>query len=103
MDHLIETFEPHDEDGAARSYDHIIGVPVHHRASVTHERPTFNAAAGFTAMKMYEDHLRASGEEPSHSLMKEMLAGIAAAEVDKLVETKGLDHLDRHRVRTISQ
>jgi hypothetical protein len=40
-------------------------------------------------MKAYENHLRASGQQPSHSLMKEMLAGFAAAEVDKLAETKG--------------
>lgn len=30
--------------------------------------------------------------------MKEILAGIAAAEVDKLVETKGLDWLDARKV-----
>jgi hypothetical protein len=46
-------------------------------------------AAGFEAMKAYENHLRATGQEPSHSLMKELLAGFAAAEVDKLAETKG--------------
>jgi hypothetical protein len=46
-------------------------------------------AAGFAAMKAYEDHLRATGAEPSHALMKELLAGFAAAEIDKLVETKG--------------
>jgi hypothetical protein len=40
-------------------------------------------------MKAYEDHLRKSGETPSHPLMKELLAAFAAAEIDKLVETKG--------------
>jgi hypothetical protein len=47
------------------------------------------AAAGFVAMKMYEDHLRKTGEEPDHALMKELLAAFAAAEIDRLVETKG--------------
>jgi len=31
--------------------------------------------------------------------MKEILAGIAAAEVDKLFETKGLDFLDREKAK----
>jgi hypothetical protein len=36
-------------------------------------------------MKAYENHLRATGQQPSHELMKELLAGFAAAEVDKCV------------------
>jgi hypothetical protein len=31
--------------------------------------------------------------------MKELLAGFAAAEVDKLVETKGLDYIDREKAK----
>ncbi|CAF4965740.1 unnamed protein product, partial [Rotaria socialis] len=42
-------------------------------------------------MKAYEDHVRNTGAQVSHPMMKEMLAGLAAAEVDKLFETKGLD------------
>lgn len=30
--------------------------------------------------------------------MKEMLAGIAGAEVDKLVETKGMDWVDKNQI-----
>lgn len=50
-------------------------------------------------MKAYEDHVRRTGERVSHPLMKEMLAGFAAAEVDKLFETRGLDYLDREKAR----
>ena len=32
-------------------------------------------------MKKYEDHLRETGQEPSHALFKEMLAGAAGFEV----------------------
>lgn len=32
-----------------------------------------------------------------------MLAGIAAAEVDKLVETKGLDAIDRHKAKKMAE
>lgn len=34
--------------------------------------------------------------------MKEMLAGFAAAEVDKLFETKGLDYLDREKAKQMA-
>lgn len=50
-------------------------------------------------MKAYEDHLRQTGEQVSHARMKELLAGFAAAEVDKLFETKGLDFLDREKAK----
>ena len=50
-------------------------------------------------MKAYEDHVRKTGEQVSHPLMKEMLAGFAAAEVDKLFETKGLDFIDREEAK----
>ncbi len=50
-------------------------------------------------MKAYEDHVRRTGEKVSHPLMKEMLAAFAAAEVDKLFETKGLDYLDREKAK----
>ncbi|CAM4822581.1 unnamed protein product, partial [Rotaria magnacalcarata] len=52
-----------------------------------------------TPMKAYEDHVRNTGEQVSHPMMKEMLAGLAAAEVDKLFETKGLDFLDREEAK----
>ncbi|KAF7972423.1 hypothetical protein HWV62_17984 [Athelia sp. TMB] len=35
--------------------------------------------------------------------MKQILAAIAAAEVDKLIETKGMDHIDRHRARRMAE
>lgn len=37
------------------------------------------------------------GKPVSHQFAKEMLAGIAGAEVDKLAETKGEDFFDRER------
>ena len=50
-------------------------------------------------MKSYEDHVRRTGEQVSHAKMKELLAGFAAAEVDKLFETRGLDFLDREKAK----
>ncbi|KAH8110540.1 hypothetical protein DFH11DRAFT_775379 [Phellopilus nigrolimitatus] len=72
-----------------------------HQSSFTHE--AIAAAAGFAAMHAYEAHLRATGQPVSHHKMKEILAAIAAAEVDKLAETKGLDFLDRHKAKRLAE
>jgi hypothetical protein len=38
-------------------------------------------AAAFFAMREYEKHQAANGNPPSHAFAKELMAGIAAAEV----------------------
>ncbi|KAJ1556133.1 hypothetical protein HK405_006457 [Cladochytrium tenue] len=48
-------------------------------------------AAGFEALRMLENHhATASGQPVQHHIFRELLAGFAAAEVDKLVETHSL-------------
>jgi len=101
---IIQNFAPVNHDDADRHYRDIYytqQVQPHHRASWTHEAVA--GAAGFAAMHAYESHLRATGQQPTHALMKEILAGIAAAEVDKLVETKGLDWVDARKARHMAQ
>jgi hypothetical protein len=101
---FISTFTSFGHDDAQNHYQDIYNRPQsdpHHHGSLGHE--AIAGAAGFAAMKAYESHLRASGQEPSHALMKEILAGIAAAEVDKLVETKGLDYVDRHKAKKLAE
>ncbi|GAB7342973.1 hypothetical protein MBLNU457_g1074t2 [Dothideomycetes sp. NU457] len=51
--------------------------------------------ASFAAFKAFEDHQRAEGKPVSHQFAKELLAGFAGAEVDKLAETKGMDEQSR--------
>ncbi|KAJ3017437.1 hypothetical protein HKX48_003539 [Thoreauomyces humboldtii] len=72
-------------------------VPEEHKSSFTHE--LISGAAGFEAMKAYEHHVAQNGPPPSHQLMKELLAGFAAAEVDKQFESKGLNWLDREKAK----
>ncbi|EJT98330.1 hypothetical protein DACRYDRAFT_70765 [Dacryopinax primogenitus] len=67
------------------------------RAHLTYE--IIAAAAGFAAMRMWEDNLRQQGHAPHHSLARELLAAFAAAEIEKLVETKGLAWLDKERAK----
>lgn len=45
-------------------------------------------------MKIFEDHQRKEGKPVSHQFAKELIAGFAAGEVDKLCETKGADYIE---------
>lgn len=40
-----------------------------------------------------------SGKPVNHQFAKELLAGFAGAEVDKLCETKGMDYVDREKAK----
>ena len=50
-------------------------------------------------MQAYQSHMRATGQQVSNPVMKEMLAAFAAAEIDKLFESKGLDLIDREKAK----
>ncbi|KAH7014228.1 uncharacterized protein B0I36DRAFT_338442 [Microdochium trichocladiopsis] len=68
-----------------------------HEGSWGHELVAGGAA--FEAMHLWENHQRAEGQPVSHGFAKEMIAGFAGAEVDKLFETKGLDYIDREKAK----
>lgn len=73
--------------------------------------------AAFAGFKAFEDHQRKEGQYPrlghhhksrltqfigktvNHQFAKELLAGFAGAEVDKLAETKGMDEYDREKAK----
>ncbi|KAI1256182.1 hypothetical protein MGN70_002344 [Eutypa lata] len=83
-------------DDAKNARDEIYdGQP--HESKISHEFVAGGAA--FEAMKLFEDRQRKEGKTVSHSFAKELIAGIAGAEVDKLVETKGLDSIDREKAK----
>ncbi|THG95543.1 hypothetical protein EW145_g7940, partial [Phellinidium pouzarii] len=92
---------PHEKAGDHYGDVYLNQQPRHHESSLTHE--AIAGAAGFAAMHAYEEHLRATGQPVTHGKMKEILAAIAAAEVDKLAETKGLDWLDRHKAKKLAE
>lgn len=52
-------------------------------------------AAAFEAFRLWEQ--QHPGDK--HQLSKEILAGLAGAEVDKLFETHGLDFLDKEEAK----
>ncbi|OXV06300.1 hypothetical protein Egran_05932 [Elaphomyces granulatus] len=71
--------------------------PRHHEGKFSHE--VIGGAVGFEAMKAYEDHERREGKPVSHAFAKEVLAGLATAGVDKLVESKGMDWVDAEKAK----
>ncbi|RAH46258.1 DUF3759 domain-containing protein [Aspergillus brunneoviolaceus CBS 621.78] len=68
-----------------------------HKAKFSHE--LIAGAASFEAMKAYEEHQERNGKPESHEMAKELLAGFAGAFIDREVETKGLDFVDREKAK----
>lgn len=89
----------HRDEESQNAYESFYedGQDERHQAKFSHEAVA--GAAGFFAMHEYEKRERAEGEEVNHGFIKEMLAGVAAGEVDKLAETKGLDYIDREKAK----
>ncbi|MGD7407642.1 DUF3759 domain-containing protein [Ralstonia pseudosolanacearum] len=68
-----------------------------HKSSLGHE--VIAGGAAFAGFKAFEDSQRREGKPVNHAFAKELLAGFAAAEVDKLAETKGEDFFDREKAK----
>lgn len=58
-----------------------------HEGKFSHE--VVAGGAAFEAMHLFEKRQREEGKTVSHGFAKELLAGIAGGEIDKLFETKG--------------
>lgn len=54
-------------------------------------------------MHLFENKQRNDGKAVSHGFAKEMIAAFAGAEVDKLMETKGMDFIDSERAKHHAQ
>ncbi|KAI6025096.1 hypothetical protein PISMIDRAFT_673030 [Pisolithus microcarpus 441] len=87
---IFDAFSSHED-----SYNEFNSSP--HKASLSHE--LIAGAASYEAAKAYERHVAENGQPASHAEAKEILAGLAGAFVDREVETRGLDYIDRERVK----
>ncbi|KAK6354578.1 hypothetical protein TWF696_003720 [Orbilia brochopaga] len=81
-----------DWDSARSNYQE-----VHHEGKLSHE--LIAGAAAFAGIHEFEKTQRAKGGVVNHELAKEILGSLAAAEADKLIETKGRDAWDRERTK----
>jgi len=87
-----------DEDSyEAQAHDKVVQAEGHHKAQLSHE--LIAGAASYAAMKAYHNHCEKNGEPVSHAQAKEILAGLSGAFVDRIVETKGLDFIDREKAK----
>ncbi|KAJ4128003.1 hypothetical protein NW768_008287 [Fusarium equiseti] len=83
------------DSDVAQSYEQVRDRP--HEAKWSHE--LIGGAAAFEAAKAYEEHCARNGEPDSHAKAKEFIAGAIGAFVDREVETRGLDFIDREEAK----
>ncbi|KAK6354579.1 hypothetical protein TWF696_003721 [Orbilia brochopaga] len=60
----------------------------HHKTKLSHE--LLAAAAAFAAFHKFQQHQREQGRPVSHVFAKDLLAAFAAAEADKMIESRGM-------------
>jgi len=68
-----------------------------HDAKLSHE--LLAGAASFEAAREYEKHVEKNGQPVNHAVAKELLAGFTGAFIDREVETRGLDYIDREKAK----
>lgn len=85
------------KDNRDQVYNADYSNPQEHQSSLSHE--ALGSAAAFEAMHLWENQQRKEGKTVDHGVAKELLAAAAGFEVDKLVETKGLDFIDREKAK----
>jgi len=87
-----------DDHHAAKAYATVDTVQPHeHKAKLSHE--VISGAVAYEAAKAYEEHCKRHGKPVSHEKAKEIFAGFAAVAIDRLVETKGLDFIDKQKAK----
>ncbi|KAI0698595.1 hypothetical protein BC835DRAFT_1333982 [Cytidiella melzeri] len=85
-----------DNDSAeARAYSEVTNAP--HKADLSHE--LIAAAASYEAARAYEKHVEKNGAPASHDKAKALLAGFSGAFIDHIVESKGLDFVDKEKAK----
>lgn len=60
-------------------------------ACLTH----YISIATYEAIKAYQEHCEKEGKPTDHATAKKVMGGLAAAALTRLIETKGLDYIDK--------
>ncbi|EIW74642.1 hypothetical protein CONPUDRAFT_85787 [Coniophora puteana RWD-64-598 SS2] len=85
----------HHHDKHSGAHAEVVNAP--HKSKLTHQLVA--AAASYEAMKMYEKHVAKQGHPDDHAKAKELIAAFSGAFVDRIVETKGLDFIDKRKAK----
>ncbi|QRV77550.1 phosphoglycerate mutase family protein [Ceratobasidium sp. AG-Ba] len=84
-----------EDSDQAQAYEQVTQRP--HEAEWSHE--LIAGAASYEAAKAYEKHVAANGKPDSHAKAKELFAAFVGAFVDREVETRGLDYIDKEKAK----
>jgi len=84
-----------DDSSEAQAHDQVTNAP--HKAALSHE--LIASAASYAAAKAYEKHCEENGKPANHKQAVELLAALTGGIVDRLVETKGLDAIDKAKAK----
>ncbi|KAF8629050.1 hypothetical protein AX15_003550 [Amanita polypyramis BW_CC] len=87
-------FFDHNDDHE-KAYNEYQNAP--HKAKLSHE--LIAAAASYEAAKAYNDHCKKNGTPSNHAQATQIFAGLAGGIVDRLIETKGLDFVDKEKIK----
>ncbi|KAG8987197.1 hypothetical protein FRB94_011280 [Tulasnella sp. JGI-2019a] len=86
-----------DEQTWSTAHDEVTNLQPEHKAKISHE--LLAAAASYEAAKAYNEHEAKNGKPQSHEKAKEIIAGLSGAFIDRMIETKGLDAIDKHKAK----
>ncbi|CEI98912.1 Putative CipC protein [Source:UniProtKB/TrEMBL;Acc:Q8NKC9] [Rhizopus microsporus] len=81
----------------SEQHEQVQNTPHEHKGHLSHE--VIAGAASFEAVKAYNEHCERNGKPVDHATAKALLAGFAGAALDKLIETKGLDFIDKQKAK----
>jgi len=84
-----------DDHETAKAHEQDTSTPHEHKAKLSHE--LISGAATYEAAKAYEEHSKKHGKPTSHEKAKEVFAGFSGVAVDRFVETKGLDFINKDK------
>jgi len=82
-----------------KQHDDVVNAP--HKANITHE--VLAGGAAFAAAKAWEIHQAKNGKPVAHGNLVGLLAGAAGVFIDNIVETKGLDYIDKAKAKKQAQ
>ncbi|KAL9554592.1 hypothetical protein MBANPS3_002734 [Mucor bainieri] len=82
-------------------------TPHEHKGHLSHEliagavceMLTQSHLASYEAVKAYNEHCERNGKPNDHATAMQLFAAFAGAGVDKLIETKGLDFIDKQKAK----
>ncbi|CAO3580181.1 unnamed protein product [Absidia cylindrospora] len=84
-------------DFFGKQHEEVNAASDEHKGSLTHE--AIAGAASYQALKAFNEHCEKNGKPVEHAKAKQILAGFAGAALDKLIETKGLDFVDKQKAK----